>query len=277
MRLEFNKEKLQKLLEDFYNCTKLSISVFNSDYECIAFSDSPHDYCIKLRKIGHLDNYCKLSDEQHFLEAKETKKTVIYTCHAGIVESITPIFYENVAIAYIFLGKFRDAERVYSSKAKVNRILKNYNLEMDDYADLYKLLPCLSKKEFDSALSILKTCIRYIWSENLFKLNKNMLPTQIENYIVENLKAELSVDSICQHFYISRKTLYAIFKEEFNNSVKNFVNNKRFQAAENLLVETQLPVSVIADKVGFSDYNYFIRQFKKKKGLTPLQFRHSMT
>ena len=273
MEAQFDVEKLRKLANDFYNCTKLSVSVFDKNYQCFVYSDSGQFFCNKLRSDKKFVNYCKLSDETHFLQAQQTKKTVVFSCHAGITESVTPIFYENVIIAYIFLGRFRDKERVYSSKARVNRALKSYGLPQNEYDHLYKQLPCLSKQTFESALSILTTCIRDIWRENLIKLNKNMLPSKIENYILENLRNEITVDSICRKFFVSKKTLYSIFKDEFNVPVKIFINNQRFQAAKKLLKNTDLSVSAIADQVGFSDYNYFIRQFKKHTGLTPLQYR----
>lgn len=275
MDITFNKRKLEELLVNFYNCTQISISIFDSNYVCVANGGSPQRFCNKIRANGLTLQGCTLSDENHFKKAKTEKKTIVYTCHAGIVESITPIFYENVIIAYVMLGRFRDAEHKYSSLSIVRKSLSAYGLmdQEKEYLKLYKQLPVFSVEQLNSAIAILKTCIRYIWNENLIKLNKSMLPTKIENFILENLSGELTVKNICKTFFISKETLYTIFREEYNDTVKNFINNKRIQQAEKLLVETTSPIANIAEQAGFSDYNYFIRLFKQKTGLTPLQYR----
>ena len=47
----------------------------------------------------------------------------------------------------------------------------------------------------------------------------------------------------------------------------------RVKAAEELLIVSDKPVSEIAADVGYSDYNYFIKVFKKATGVTPLKYR----
>lgn len=40
-----------------------------------------------------------------------------------------------------------------------------------------------------------------------------------------------------------------------------------------LLVNPELSISDVADRVGFSDSNYFYRQFKRHYGLPPQKYR----
>ena len=81
------------------------------------------------------------------------------------------------------------------------------------------------------------------------------------------------MEELCAKFFISKETLYEIFHDEYNDTIKNFIITKRIEMGKKLLLETTLPVSVVADQIGFTDYNYFIRVFKKRTSLTPLQFR----
>ncbi|MBQ7932909.1 MAG: helix-turn-helix domain-containing protein [Clostridia bacterium] len=84
---------------------------------------------------------------------------------------------------------------------------------------------------------------------------------------------ELSVAELCRKFYISRQVLYALFRDEFGDTVGNYILNKRLTEAKRLLKETGSPISDIARTVGFADYSYFIRLFRKHIGMTPLQYR----
>lgn len=274
MKIDFNLKKLQQVMIDFYNCTNIPITLFDRDCKCLFGYGRQYAYCSNLRNLSpDIANECIISDEKHFARAKETATTILYTCHAGICETVTPIFYQNVIIAYLMLGKFRDEEQVYSSSKTVRKAAKKYDLDAKEKLKEYRELPVMSASQLQSAINILKICIRHIWSENLIKLNKNMLPSQIEDYISENLKSSLTVEELCAEFFISKETLYEIFHDEYNDTIKNFIITKRIEMGKKLLLETTLPVSVVADQIGFTDYNYFIRVFKKRTSLTPLQFR----
>lgn len=48
---------------------------------------------------------------------------------------------------------------------------------------------------------------------------------------------------------------------------------RRVEAAKTLLVKSSLTVTEIAGHVGFSDYNYFTKTFKRLAGLTPSEYR----
>ena len=48
---------------------------------------------------------------------------------------------------------------------------------------------------------------------------------------------------------------------------------KRFQKATKYLVETDLQVEEVAVSVGYENVSYFYRQFKKRYGMTPRQYR----
>ena len=64
-------------------------------------------------------------------------------------------------------------------------------------------------------------------------------------------------------------------KLTFEKSIIHYLIDLRISEAKNLLIETSMPCSVIAELVGFDDANYFSRIFKKRMGLSPLQFRVS--
>ena len=65
-----------------------------------------------------------------------------------------------------------------------------------------------------------------------------------------------------------------LFKKEFGVTFKNYVIGKRIDVAKNLLTTTDLPINTISDSVGYSNYSYFTRIFKKITGSTPMDFRN---
>ena len=273
MKAIFNKNEIYLLLQNFYNCTHLPISFFDADYNCISYSTKDTNFCTYLFKFADMKNACTCSTAQRFEESKKQGDTIIYRCHAGLIDTITPIFYQNTLIAYIMIGQFRDKEKIYSTKTIMETCLSKYNVDLDKFKNLYNQLPCISSKELYSLLSILKLCIKFLWSEQLIQCKSNMLASEINAYIDSHIADDLTINILCKTFFISRQSLYSLFKNEFNDSIKNFINTKRFVQAKKLLKETSLPISEVAALVGFSNYNYFIRLFKSKFKITPLQYR----
>ena len=52
-----------------------------------------------------------------------------------------------------------------------------------------------------------------------------------------------------------------------------YVTKKKMEKAELLLVTSDLSVKQVADSLGYEDYSYFNKLFKKNAGVTPQQYR----
>ncbi len=76
---------------------------------------------------------------------------------------------------------------------------------------------------------------------------------------------------------ISPNYLTDIFREEMGITPVDYLNRVRLRKAREILEETNLPITVIAFKVGFSDPAYFSRVFHRTWGVTPMEYRRSCT
>ncbi len=96
-------------------------------------------------------------------------------------------------------------------------------------------------------------------------------PTQsIIKYINDNLNESLTLDSICNKFYISKPQLCRIFKSATGSTVQNYINAKRLINAKRML-SSGVPPTRVATLNGFNDYSVFYRAFCKEYGTTPKQ------
>ena len=101
----------------------------------------------------------------------------------------------------------------------------------------------------------------------LFKLNK---------VIVENMENdELNVEFISQELGISRASLYNRLKALTGMGASEYVNKLRIEKAMELLRQTELNMTEIAERTGFSTSRYFSTAFKKYTGITPTQYKES--
>lgn len=278
MKIDFDKQRLKEILIDFYNFTKINISIFDWNFNnIVAYPEFLPKYCEKIRQDETRYKNCLASDICACKKSSEIRKSITYTCHAGLCETVMPIFYENINIGYIIFGQYADTSLEYSSVKTVEDCCKNYNIDVCYMKEKYNELISLTHSQITSAINILQMCIRQIWLEQLIKLDKDILATNIEFYIATNLDKDLTVNGLCKKFYISKKRLYKIFSDNYNQTIKNYVTEKRLEKAKLLLKLTNDSISKIAGDVGIFDYNNFIKLFKKSIGLTPLQFRKNKT
>lgn len=290
MKVEYSNAKILKVLNDFSNCTNLIASCHFDDIDFIAQSSTQENqkpdnansfdatarehFCHLIHESGQ-KHKCYQQDFYYKEIAKKEKRTVIYSCHAGLCETITPIILENIVIGHIICGKFIDAENKYSSIEKVMSFAKKNNIDEKKLLAYYKKLPVVSSKQIQGAINILNICITHIVEKHFIQLKNNALSEQIKTYILENLSRPLSVEEISKAFFINRQKLHTIFKTHFNDSIKQFIISQRLGKAKELLRSTDKTVEEIAFETGFPDYNYFIRIFKNRFSITPLQYKKS--
>jgi two-component system response regulator YesN len=60
-------------------------------------------------------------------------------------------------------------------------------------------------------------------------------------------------------------------------SIVDYIIEKRVEEAKKLILLDTMSLRIISDTVGFSDYNYFARTFKKRSGYTPLEYKKKFT
>ena len=275
MNYLFNAEKIKKLLLHFYISTGIAVTFYDSDANMVATSPVYSEFCHCIREQKECVAQCNLSDRVHMKQASERKQTVPYACHAGLMETILPVFYEDTLIGYMQIGQFKDADKIHSSEQSARLAALEYGLCPDKAMDMYEKLPTVSAEKLDALQEILLLLIKSFWEDGLIRHKRSMLSVRIEQYITEHLREKLYVEAICEQFFLSKNALYRLFANEFGMTVGEYILEKRLQLAMQLLRKTTASVTQVALECGFTDHNYFIRAFKKKMGITPLQFRKS--
>lgn len=92
------------------------------------------------------------------------------------------------------------------------------------------------------------------------------------NYIKEHYSSHVSLTDVSGQCGMSCTYLNAKFKSGTGYTFNDFLNRYRMQKAVELLKENKYKVYEIAALVGFSDYKYFIKVFKKYAGCSPVRF-----
>jgi len=93
------------------------------------------------------------------------------------------------------------------------------------------------------------------------------------NLILSNFQNDISIDSFAEELHLSPSFFRHLYKEIFNISPQADLINTRIQYAQYLLKTTNDPINKIAEDCGYLNPEHFMRQFKKKVGATPSQYR----
>ena len=97
------------------------------------------------------------------------------------------------------------------------------------------------------------------------------------NYVDFHYMEALSLESLAARFAVNKNYLSNRFHKEVGMTLTDYINQTRIHRAVRLLEKTPLPLQEIAEQCGFSDANYFTRIFKKVNGMSPNEYRKSLS
>lgn len=100
--------------------------------------------------------------------------------------------------------------------------------------------------------------------------------TRLNDIIDNNIdKPDLDNLFLQKEMSMGRTSLYNKLKQTTGMGTSEYINLRRIKKAEDLLLNTNLSVSEISDRLGFTYQRYFSTIFKKVKGVSPSQFRNN--
>lgn len=92
-------------------------------------------------------------------------------------------------------------------------------------------------------------------------------------FIRKSCYKAITVDDVVAACSISRRVLEKRFRKILNRSVLQEIRRARTDAAARMLVETEMSISQISDKLGYAETAHLSRYFHKEKGMSPIAFR----
>lgn len=95
-------------------------------------------------------------------------------------------------------------------------------------------------------------------------------------FIRSNYRNPITVDDVVGALTISRRVLEKRFRELLNRSVLEEIRKVRTDAAARMLVETDMSVSQISEKLGYTEMAHLSRYFHRAKGVSPIAFRKNI-
>lgn len=122
-------------------------------------------------------------------------------------------------------------------------------------------------------IRILQTESKGLYIKKSYQNPNNDRISFVIKFIRENLTEDLSVEMLSEKAYMSESNFYRTFKHEMGSSPNDFIIEERLKLAESLLRDPKISVKEAYLASGFNSFSYFCRLFKKKKNLSPTEFK----
>lgn len=88
-------------------------------------------------------------------------------------------------------------------------------------------------------------------------------------YIDTHITESISLNDLCRVTYLTKEYCAHLFKSDVGKSIISYVNDKKMRYAKELIIRNEMSLCDISDYLGFDNYNYFSRLYKKSFGCSP--------
>lgn len=113
--------------------------------------------------------------------------------------------------------------------------------------------------------------------KNYSMLGYSKVIKEVVSYIDFHYAEDLNLSFFAEMFHISRNYLSGLYKKETGMTLTDYIHQVRSRRAITLINSSSLSITTIAVSCGYNDINYFTRMFKKIYGVSPTQYRLSVT
>ena len=234
--------------------------------EKASFLDIPYD----------ADQYiCAAYSIDEFLLKKfgDDEQTALYAVHNMCAEIIgdkgISFIGQSGQIVFIFRGDDGDnlSSIVGDALSNAEEQILNYldvsltfgvGMLVDQIEDVWK--------SYDMALKMFQKA-------GQIKTASSTVVRNIISYMEKHYSERLTLKQVADDFYMNTSYLGQLFKRETGVSFRDYISQVRIQKAIELLKNPRLKIYEIAEMVGFTDYNHFLKTFKKITGTNPTEIK----
>ena len=97
----------------------------------------------------------------------------------------------------------------------------------------------------------------------------------VKDYIDHHFGEDIKMEELADRFFFSKEYLNKLFRNRFGCPIYEYVLQVRMDKAVEWLANPRMTIQEIAEKLGYSNANYFSKAFKHRYGKAPSEFRES--
>lgn len=257
----------------------------NTDYESY-----PEHWHTPIEIIMPIENFFDVSNKKEIFTLQEGE---ILFINSGVIHGMPSTIHGERLILQVDLALLHSVADIASMLSTIPQALlltpanaptiheRLKELMLDIYREYYSGSILISASIYSKLLEMLVLIGReYTGKRNAFDMASNKQKEHTEkfmtvcNYIQQHCTEDLCLDDVADIAGFSKYHFTRLFKNFTGTSFYKYLNKKRIEQAEKLLVDPELSITEVALQSGLSSLSAFIRMFKLIKDCTPTEFRN---
>ena len=217
------------------------------------------------------------------LEAMRERRTYFYVCPFGLVDFVTPIFYDDEFLGAVCGGQVRSTE----AAARADFVYPffgrdEYGIDEKKMRKLFEQMPDRSAESFFESAKLVE-----LFASNLDDLTTVVAMSRRKEAegiaererlrpaflcIEKNFTKAMSLREMARLCHMSENYFSRMFGRVTGTTFPRYIADLRIARAKELLLAGG-KVRAVAYDVGYDDPAYFVRRFKQHTGMTPAEWQ----
>lgn len=237
--------------------------------------------CVRANAQGRAQ--CIKYASHSVLEAMREKRTYFYVCPFGLVDFVTPIFYDDEFLGAVCGGQVRSTE----AAARADFVYPffgrdEYGIDEKKMRKLFEQMPDRSAESFFESAKLVE-----LFASNLDDLTTVVAMSRRKEAegiaererlrpaflcIEKNFTKAMSLREMARLCHMSENYFSRMFGRVTGTTFPRYIADLRIARAKELLLAGG-KVRAVAYDVGYDDPAYFVRRFKQHTGMTPAEWQ----
>lgn len=274
-------DKFEHVLRTIAKSTEVNLCMVDLLGNVIISPTNDIPFCKTARQNEKIKQMCLRCATHAALDAARLKRTFFYRCSYGLVDFAVPIFYRGEVLGAIFGGELK----VDGCDEHLDYVYPNTPL--NDDAELEELLdstPASNLEKLTETAKLLSQLadnfenfgiLLNLKNDNSRNVYRNEKIRPALDYIKINYNKSISLKDLASICFVSEAYFSRFFKTVMNCNLSDYITDMRIKKAKEMLKDPSVKLITIAYEIGYNDYSYFNRKFKKETGMTPFEYRTS--
>jgi AraC-like DNA-binding protein len=222
---------------------------------------------------------CRACDRRHHAHAAAMGRSLLYTCHAGLLDLAVPIFVDGRHVATISSGQVLPEPHSPEGEQSLRESLSWLDVSDEVFDEAYRQAVYLPRSHVQDVMRLIEVFTSELCANarRIRSLEARLERDEIRRareYIEHHCHdRRLGLPAIAKAAGLSPSYLSRLFRQETGSTLSRSIQCRRIDEAKRLLANTERSVTSICFACGFGTLTHFNRVFRQFERCSPRQYR----
>ena len=161
--MDIDVKNLLGLIKSFYTISGIKVAIYDENFNgLITYPEENSGFCEYLAQREEIVKNCADCTALQCRKCAGQKETILYKCHAGLTEAVSPIIENGVVLGAIVFGQITNEPDRKVFEENVLQNCRKYNLDEDTVLEKLSEIKYYSDEQLQATADIIKALTSYI-------------------------------------------------------------------------------------------------------------------